>query len=178
MYSRIQELVTENYSLKAITREKFHTFPYPCSLLTDSPLLPFPLCRGVAVEDSKYPHGVRLLIEDYPYAVDGLEIWSAIKTWVEDYCFLYYKTDDMVQEDSELQLWWNEIREKGHGDKKNASWWHKMQNRKELVETCTIIIWIASALHAAVNFGQYAYGGYIPNPTRHEPSVHTQTGFS
>jgi linoleate 9S-lipoxygenase len=119
--------------------------------------------RGVAVEDPKYPHGVRLLIEDYPYAVDGLEIWSAIKTWVEDYCFLYYKTDDMVQEDSELQLWWNEIREKGHGDKKNASWWHKMQNRKELVETCTIIIWIASALHAAVNFGQYPYGGYIPN---------------
>ncbi|XP_049388110.1 linoleate 9S-lipoxygenase 6-like, partial [Solanum stenotomum] len=32
--------------------------------------------RGVAVEDSSSPHGVRLLIEDYPYAVDGLEIWS------------------------------------------------------------------------------------------------------
>ncbi|KAF5952218.1 hypothetical protein HYC85_010162 [Camellia sinensis] len=119
--------------------------------------------RGVAVEDTKSPHGVRLLIEDYPYAVDGLEIWSAIKTWVEDYCSFYYKTDEMFQEDSELQSWWKELREKGHGDKKNEPWWPKMQTCKELVETCTIIIWVASALHAAVNFGQYPYGGYLPN---------------
>ncbi|KAI8027473.1 putative linoleate 9S-lipoxygenase 5 [Camellia lanceoleosa] len=119
--------------------------------------------RGVAVEDAKSPHGVRLLIEDYPYAVDGLEIWSAIKTWVEDYCSFYYKTDEMVQKDTELQTWWKELREKGHGDKKNEPWWPKMQARAELVETCTIIIWVASALHAAVNFGQYPYGGYPPN---------------
>ncbi|MCD7446594.1 hypothetical protein HAX54_010786 [Datura stramonium] len=57
--------------------------------------------RGVAVEDSSSPHGIRLLIQDYPYAVDGLEI--------------------------------------------------------------CIIIWIASALHAAANFGQYPYGGYLVN---------------
>ncbi|PSS24579.1 Linoleate 9S-lipoxygenase [Actinidia chinensis var. chinensis] len=119
--------------------------------------------RGVAVEDLKSPHGVRLLIEDYPYAVDGLEIWSAIKTWVEDYCSSYYKTDDIIQEDLELQSWWNDLREKGHGDKKDEPWWPKMQTRKELVETCTTIIWVASALHAAVNFGQYPYGGYLPN---------------
>uniref|UniRef100_A0A2N9GD81 Lipoxygenase domain-containing protein n=1 Tax=Fagus sylvatica TaxID=28930 RepID=A0A2N9GD81_FAGSY len=101
--------------------------------------------------------------EDYPYAVDGLEIWSAIKTWVEDYCSFYYKTDDMVQNDSELQSWWKELREEGHGDKKDEPWWPKMQTREELIETCTITIWIASALHAAINFGQYPYGGYPPN---------------
>uniref|UniRef100_A0A5B7B1M6 Lipoxygenase n=1 Tax=Davidia involucrata TaxID=16924 RepID=A0A5B7B1M6_DAVIN len=50
--------------------------------------------RGMAVEDSNSPHGLRLLIEDYPYAVDGLEIWLAIKAWVEDYCNFYYKTDN------------------------------------------------------------------------------------
>nr|KYP63639.1 Lipoxygenase [Cajanus cajan] len=33
--------------------------------------------RGVAVEDSSSTHGLRLLIEDYPYAADGLEIWSS-----------------------------------------------------------------------------------------------------
>jgi len=38
-----------------------------------------------------------------------------------------------------------------------------MQTREDLVETCTIIIWTASALHAAVNFGQYPYAGYLPN---------------
>ncbi|KAL0384812.1 UNVERIFIED_CONTAM: putative linoleate 9S-lipoxygenase 5 [Sesamum radiatum] len=119
--------------------------------------------RGIAVEDSNSPHGLRLLIEDYPYAVDGLEIWSAIKSWVEDYCSFYYESDDMVQNDRELQSWWKELREKGHADKKDELWWPKMQTRKELIDSCTIIIWVASALHAAVNFGQYHYAGYMPN---------------
>ncbi|XP_062143482.1 probable linoleate 9S-lipoxygenase 5 [Alnus glutinosa] len=119
--------------------------------------------RGMAVKDANSPHGVRLLIEDYPYAVDGLEIWSAIKEWVEDYCTFYYKTDDMVENDSELQSWWKELREEGHGDKKDEPWWPKMQTREELIETCTTIIWIASAFHAAINFGQYPFGGYPLN---------------
>ncbi|KAK4852795.1 hypothetical protein QYF36_027138 [Acer negundo] len=119
--------------------------------------------RGIAVEDPNSPHGLRLLIEDYPYAVDGLEIWSAIKKWVEDYCSFYYTSDEMVQKDAELQNWWKELREEGHGDKKNEPWWPKMHTREELIDSCTIIIWVASALHAAVNFGQYPYAGYLPN---------------
>ncbi|KAG8370190.1 hypothetical protein BUALT_Bualt14G0091400 [Buddleja alternifolia] len=119
--------------------------------------------RGMAVEDPNEPHGLRLMIEDYPYAVDGLEIWFAIESWVKDYCSFYYPTDDIVKEDSELQLWWKELREVGHGDLKDATWWPNMQTRGDLIHTCTIIIWVASALHAAVNFGQYPYAGYLPN---------------
>ncbi|KAK4739247.1 hypothetical protein R3W88_002944 [Solanum pinnatisectum] len=119
--------------------------------------------RGVAVEDLNYPHDIRLLIQDYPYAVDGLKVWSAIKSWVTEYCNFYYKSDDAVQKDSELQAWWKELREEGHGDKKDEPWWPKMQTRQELIESCTITIWIASALHAAVNFGQYPYAGYLVN---------------
>ncbi|CAI9770974.1 unnamed protein product [Fraxinus pennsylvanica] len=121
------------------------------------------LKRGVAVPDPSQPSGLRLLIEDYPYAVDGLEIWSAIKDWVEEYCSFYYHSDDIVQGDSELQSWWKELLEKGHGDLKDKPWWPKMQTRDDLMETCTIIIWVATALHAAVNFGQYPYAGYLPN---------------
>ena len=119
--------------------------------------------RGVAVKDSTSPYGLRLLIEDYPFAVDGLEIWFAIKTWVKDYCSFYYKEDDTIKKDTELQSWWKEIREVGHGDKKDEPWWPKMQTCEELIQTCTIIIWIASALHAAINFGQYPYGGFPPS---------------
>ncbi|PON41121.1 Lipoxygenase [Parasponia andersonii] len=119
--------------------------------------------RGVAVKDPSSPHGLRVLIEDYPYAVDGLEIWSAIKQWVKDYCSFYYKTDETLQEDIELQSWWKELREVGHGDLKDEIWWPEMQTREELIETCATVIWITSALHAAVNFGQYPYSGYIPN---------------
>lgn len=117
----------------------------------------------MAIEDSICPQGLRLVIEDYPYAVDGLEIWLAIKTWVEDYCSFYYKSDDMVNNDTELQSWWKELREEGHGDLKHKSWWPKLHTCRDLMDTCTTIIWVASALHAAVNFGQYSYAGYLPN---------------
>ncbi|MCI31921.1 seed lipoxygenase, partial [Trifolium medium] len=100
---------------------------------------------------------------DYPYAVDGLEIWTTIKTWVQDYVSLYYATDNDIKSDSELQHWWKEVVEKGHGDLKDKPWWPKLQTLEELIEVCTIIIWTASALHAAVNFGQYPYGGFILN---------------
>ncbi|NP_001234873.2 linoleate 9S-lipoxygenase B [Solanum lycopersicum] len=121
------------------------------------------LKRGVAVEDLSSPHGIRLLILDYPYAVDGLEIWAAIKSWVTEYCKFYYKSDETVEKDTELQAWWKELREEGHGDKKDEAWWPKLQTRQELRDCCTIIIWIASALHAALHFGLYSYAGYLPN---------------
>ena len=119
--------------------------------------------RGVAVKDSSSPHGVHLVIEDYPYASDGLEIWDAIKSWVKEYVFFYYNSDDALKQDTELQEWWKELVEVGHGDKKNETWWPKMETRNELIEASTTLIWIASALHAAINFGQYPYGGYILN---------------
>ncbi|KAJ6813526.1 putative linoleate 9S-lipoxygenase 5 [Iris pallida] len=119
--------------------------------------------RGVAVPDPDSPNKLRLLIKDYPYAVDGLAIWSAIETWVEEYCSVYYPTDDVLQSDAELQAWWKEVREVGHGDKKDEPWWPEMQTVSDLTQSCTTIIWVASALHAAVNFGQYPYAGYLPN---------------
>ncbi|KAL0921677.1 hypothetical protein M5K25_008774 [Dendrobium thyrsiflorum] len=121
------------------------------------------LKRGVAVEDPTSPYNLRLLIRDYPYAVDGLAIWSAIESWVTEYCSIYYLSDDEVSTDKELQAWWKELREIGHGDKRDEPWWPKLSTVVELIRTCTTIIWIASALHAAVNFGQYPYAGYSPN---------------
>ncbi|KAL5062711.1 hypothetical protein RYX36_024448 [Vicia faba] len=132
-------------------------------VFTDQALPADLIKRGLAVEDASSPHGLRLVIEDYPYAVDGLEIWDAIREWVQDYVSLYYPTNDSVQKDTELQAWWKEAVEKGHGDLKDKPWWPKMQTIEDLVQSCSIIVWTASALHAAVNFGQYPYGGYILN---------------
>lgn len=123
------------------------------------------LKRGVAVPDpTDKANGLRLVIEDYPYAVDGLEIWAALKSWVSDYTALYYKGDQTVQSDTEVQAWWKEIVEVGHGDKKNDErGWYKMNSVQDLKEAITTLIWIASAHHAAVNFGQYGYAGFMPN---------------
>ncbi|KAM3390865.1 hypothetical protein ACQJBY_012471 [Aegilops geniculata] len=120
--------------------------------------------RGVARGDPKKPGELELLIKDYPYAVDGLEIWTAIKEWVTDYCAIYYADGDgAVAGDSELQAWWSEVRNVGHGDLRDAPWWPAMDCVDDLVETCATIIWLGSAYHSAVSFGQYAYNGFVPN---------------
>jgi linoleate 9S-lipoxygenase len=121
------------------------------------------LKRGMAVVDSSMPYGLKLMIEDYPYAVDGLDIWFAIVSWVKEYLSFYYQNDDAVKSDTELQAWWSEIRNVGHGDKKDETWWYSMETVEEVEKALTTIIWVASALHAAVNFGQYPYAGYMPN---------------
>ncbi|KAI5315368.1 hypothetical protein L3X38_044544 [Prunus dulcis] len=123
------------------------------------------LKRGMAIEDPDpdNPTGVQLLFQDYPYGSDGLEIWSAIQAWVTDFCMLFYTDDESVRSDEEIQAWWSEIQNVGHGDKSSETWWYHMTSREDLIKALTTLIWIASALHASVNFGQYAYAGYPLN---------------
>lgn len=122
--------------------------------------------RNMAVRDPRNPTGVRLIFPDYPYAEDGLEIWTAIKTWVESFCSIFYGEDDSVRSDEELQAWWSEIRNVGHGDKSNESGWYEMTTLSDLVEALTTLIWTATGLHAAVSTGQYAYASYpLSRPT-------------
>ncbi|PSS28777.1 Lipoxygenase [Actinidia chinensis var. chinensis] len=119
--------------------------------------------RGMAVEDPSMPCGVKLVIEDYPYAADGLLIWSAIKELVESYVEHFYPEPSLVALDLELQAWWNEVKNKGHHDKRNEPWWPKLDTKEDLCGILTTMIWIASGQHAAINFGQYPFGGYVPN---------------
>ncbi|XP_024982632.1 linoleate 13S-lipoxygenase 2-1, chloroplastic-like [Cynara cardunculus var. scolymus] len=121
------------------------------------------IARGMAVEDPDSPHGLKLTIEDYPYANDALVLWDIIKDWVTNYVNHYYKEENLVESDEELQAWWTEIRTVGHGDKKDEPWWPVLKTPQDLVGIITTIIWVASGHHAAVNFGQYDYAGYIPN---------------
>ncbi|XP_021746681.1 lipoxygenase 6, chloroplastic-like [Chenopodium quinoa] len=121
------------------------------------------LRRGMAEEDPSAPCGVKLVIEDYPYAADGLLIWSAINEWVESYVSHFYPDSSAITSDAELQEWWKEIKEKGHADLKDEPWWPKLESKEDLARILTTIIWVASGQHAAINFGQYPFGGYIPN---------------
>ncbi|KAM3741062.1 hypothetical protein ACB098_08G147300 [Castanea mollissima] len=121
------------------------------------------ISRGMAVEDPTAPHGLKLTIEDYPYANDGLLLWDSMKEWVSDYVKHYYANPSLIESDQELQAWWTEIRTIGHGDKKDEPWWPVLKTPKDLIEIITTIVWVTSGHHAAVNFGQYTYTGYFPN---------------
>lgn len=120
--------------------------------------------RGMAEEDSSAECGVKLVIDDYPYAADGLLIWKAIKDLVESYVkHFFYSDPKSITSDLELQAWWDEIKNKGHYDKKDEPWWPKLNTTQDLSQILTNMIWIASGQHAAINFGQYPFGGYVPN---------------
>ncbi|OMO51224.1 Lipoxygenase [Corchorus olitorius] len=121
------------------------------------------ISRGMAEEDPNAPHGLRLTINDYPFANDGLLIWDALKQWVSDYVNHYYPNASAVESDEELQAWWTEIRTVGHADKKDEPWWPNLRTQQDLIDIITSIIWVTSGHHAAVNFGQYTYAGYFPN---------------
>ncbi|KAL9458841.1 hypothetical protein AB3S75_007676 [Citrus x aurantiifolia] len=133
------------------------------------------ISRGMAVEDPNAPHGLKLTIEDYPFANDGLDLWDALKQWVTEYVNHYYTDPSLVESDEELQAWWTEIRTVGHADKKDEPWWPVLKTPQDLIEIVTTIAWVASGQHAAVNFGQYLYGGYFPNrPTMSRTNMPTE----
>ncbi|KAJ1381887.1 PLAT/LH2 domain [Sesbania bispinosa] len=118
--------------------------------------------RGLAEPDPTQPHGLRLFIEDYPYANDGLLIWFALENMVRTYVDYYYHDGLMIQSDSELQAWYTEIIKVGHADHTNASWWPPLSTPSDLTSILTTLIWVVSVQHSAVNFGQYPLGGYVP----------------
>lgn len=135
------------------------------------------MTRGLAVEDPSCPHGLKLAIEDYPYANDGLILWDNIKQWVADYVNHYYSCPSDIQCDTELQAWWTEIRTVGHADKKDEPWWPVLKTPQDLIDIVTTITWVTSGHHAAVNFGQYTYAGYFPNrPTIARINMPTEDG--
>ena len=48
-------------------------------------------------------------IPNYYFRDDGLELWKAMKTYVQEVIDIFYLQDDDVKEDTELQEWMNEI---------------------------------------------------------------------
>ncbi|GLI71453.1 hypothetical protein VaNZ11_016671 [Volvox africanus] len=110
---------------------------------------------------------------DYPYATDGLDIWSALTSYFDTYLRLYYKSDADVLEDPELQAWWNEAKTEGHPDllkfglrKDEKQLWGftgPIPSVDKLGHVLATIAWLASGHHAAVNFGQYDYTSFLLN---------------
>ncbi|BFI36755.1 hypothetical protein MARPO_0106s0031 [Marchantia polymorpha] len=151
--------VTGQYStqISAVVYEALWRFDR-CALPNDL------LARGMADPGHKSEPGeVKLVLEDYPYAQDGLELWEIISSWVATFVNHVYNSDNEVKSDSEIQTWWNEIVNVGHADKKGESWWPKLNSRASLIEIISTISWITGPHHAAVNFGQYGYAGFMPN---------------
>lgn len=104
--------------------------------------------------------GVDSALEDYPYRDDALLVWDAIHEWARQYVDLYYAHDADVVADTELTAWAaclaGEAKIKGFGP---------VTTRAQLAEVCAMVMFTASAQHAAVNFPQKDIMAFAPAVT-------------
>lgn len=103
----------------------------------------------------------------YHYAEDGIPIWKATKKFAGEIIDHFYKTDEDVKDDKELQSWAEDIHTNAFpgyfGGKDGHDFPKEISSKEQLTELCTLIMFTGSAQHAAVNFGQYVSYGFIPN---------------
>lgn len=103
-------------------------------------------------------------LPNYYYRDDALLLWNALKKYITEVINIKYKTDDDVINDKQIQNWKQEIITVGNikgllPPEKN----NELNTIQDLIEVVTNIIFTATAQHAAVNFTQYDYAGWIPN---------------
>jgi arachidonate 15-lipoxygenase len=98
----------------------------------------------------------------YPYRDDALLIWEAIHRWVSNYLGLYYPSDTQVQQDKALQAWAIEVQAPNGGRVVDFGEQGSIQTRDYLINAVTLIIFTASAQHAAVNFPQKDIMSHAP----------------
>uniref|UniRef100_A0A1A8QD00 Arachidonate 5-lipoxygenase n=1 Tax=Nothobranchius rachovii TaxID=451742 RepID=A0A1A8QD00_9TELE len=104
--------------------------------------------------------------EDLPtyfYRDDGYKVWDATKSFVSDVVSIYYNSDERVREDEEIQAFVKDACSFGMQDFDHCEFPKSLKSLDELIEYLTVVIFTASAQHAAVNFGQYDWCSWIPN---------------
>ncbi len=99
----------------------------------------------------------------YPYRDDALLIWDAIHQWVSDYLHIHYNSDEDVQNDTLLQNWAHEVSAYDGGRVPDFGQTDgRIETLDYLIDALTLIIFTASAQHAAVNFPQKGMMSYPP----------------
>jgi arachidonate 15-lipoxygenase len=133
---------------KSFTVEGVHSYLFNDSMLPDT-------LKRRGVDDPN-------LLPDYPYRDDGLQLWYAIRQWVNNYLKLYYRSDADVVEDFELQNWIAELLSVDGGRMVGIGQDGRIRTLDYLIEATTLIIFTASAQHAAIGTSQRLLMTYAP----------------
>jgi arachidonate 15-lipoxygenase len=100
------------------------------------------------------------VLPDFPYRDDALLVWQALHDWAEHYVHCYYADDAAVVGDTELLHWAEELA--GEGAVKGFG---PVTTREQLIDICAMVMFTASAQHAAVNFPQKDIMSFAPAVT-------------
>jgi arachidonate 15-lipoxygenase len=108
----------------------------------------------------------------FPFRDDTLLLWPAIRQFVDAYLRLYYRNDQDVRDDNELQGFIWELTAPQYcgfqglgglsatGDAERP--W-RIDSLDYLIEMVTLILYSAGPLHASVNYAQYPLMSYVPS---------------
>ena len=98
----------------------------------------------------------------YPYRDDAVRVWTAISNYVSEFLDVFYKDDEAVLGDEALQMWATELLTAGQlpegdfGDGPSGVM-PLIRTKSYVGEVATMVIFTASAQHAAVNFTQVSH---------------------
>ena len=100
------------------------------------------------------------VLPDYPYRDDALLVWDAIHSWTTAYINVYYSDDSQVSHDYELVAWTEALMMQGA-----VKGFKAITSKAQLADVLTMVIFTASAQHAAVNFPQKELMSFAPAVT-------------
>lgn len=106
------------------------------------------------------------MLPNFPYRDDCGFLLMAIERMVQDYVNNYYRSNDAVKEDNELQAFVNELAINGSGpdggNGKIKDFPAVLNTREEVIDVVTKMIWVLSVKHSAVNYPSADYGAFTP----------------
>ncbi|XP_038128776.1 arachidonate 12-lipoxygenase, 12S-type [Cyprinodon tularosa] len=102
-------------------------------------------------------------LPNYFYRENALMLWEAIHSFVSDMVDLYYRSDQDVQKDPELQAWIRDITEEGFTELPKFGLSNTLSSKEELSTLLAVAIFTSTAQHAATNNGQFDWCAWVPN---------------
>ncbi|XP_015209685.1 polyunsaturated fatty acid 5-lipoxygenase-like [Lepisosteus oculatus] len=117
--------------------------------------------QSLCLPDDLKNRGVENL-SNYYYKQDGLMIWAAINKFCDAVVNNYYRNDSDIKNDYELQRFIKQLYQNGLS-KCKGGWPNTLETREDTAKFLTTIMFTCSALHAAVNNGQYDTYAWMPN---------------
>jgi arachidonate 5-lipoxygenase len=104
-------------------------------------------------------------LPNYFYRDDGLRLWGAISEYCLNVLKIFYKNDEDVQMDSEIQAWIEDVHERGFPGLKphqRQGLPRSFENVEELADTMTKILFSSTCQHSSTHSEALDMYGFLP----------------
>uniref|UniRef100_M3ZBM2 Lipoxygenase domain-containing protein n=1 Tax=Nomascus leucogenys TaxID=61853 RepID=M3ZBM2_NOMLE len=97
------------------------------------------------------------------YGQDAIRLWGIISRYVEGMVGLFYKSDQAVRDDLELQAWCREMTETGLQRAQDRGFPISLESWTQLCHFVTMCIFTCTGQHPSNHLGQLDWYSWIPN---------------